>query len=108
MNPGRLRHRLTFQLPTYTQLESGEETLTFVQLGTVWGSIEDLSGREVIQTGQQIADVSTRIRCRFLPGVTAECRIVAGRRTFDIVHLNNVEGINKEYEILCQTAEDNV
>ncbi len=108
MNPGKLRHRLTFSIPTYTQLQSGEETLTFVQLGTVWGSIEDLSGREVIQAGQQLADVSTRIRCRFLAGVTPECRIEGRRRTFDIVHLNNVDNVNKEYEILCRTPEDNV
>lgn len=108
MNPGKLRHKLTFLIPAYTQLESGEETPAFEALGTVMGSIEDLSGREVIQAGQQIGDVSTRIRCRFLPGVTNECRIVAGRRTFDVVHPNNIEGLNKEYEILCRTAEDNI
>lgn len=108
MNPGRMRHRLIFQVTTETQTQSGEITTSWGTLGTVWGSVNDISGKEVMQSDNDIADVSTRIRCRYLPGVTAECRIVAGRRTFDIVHLNDIDGKRAEYEILCRTAEDNV
>ncbi len=108
MNPGRYKHRLQFQVNTESQIESGELIDTWVTFATAWGSVKDLSGREIIQSDASIADVSTRIRCRYVPSVTAEHRIVSGRRTFDIVHLNDVGGLRKEYEILCRTAEDHV
>ncbi len=105
MNAGKLINRIMFKKPTEVQAGSGGTTATYSTLASCWASIEDLSGKELIQAGQMGAIGTVRVRCRYVPGVTNECRIVAGNRTLEIFHVNNVENRNAELEMLCRESK---
>ena len=105
MNAGKLINRIMFKKPTEVQAGSGGTTTTYSTLATGWASIEDVSGSELIKSGQIGAIGTVRVRCRYVPGVTSECRIVAGNRTLEIVHVNNVKNRNAELEMLCRESK---
>lgn len=104
MHTGRLRHRITIQRTVETQSGTGETTYTWLTIATVWASVNDLSGRELLQADAGSAEVTVRVILRYVESVTPLCRILHGSRTLEIVHVNNVQGRQKEYELLCREA----
>ena len=52
IDPGRLRERVTIQQATATRNRIGETVQTWGTFAEVWASVEGLSGREVLQSGQ--------------------------------------------------------
>lgn len=103
MNIGALRHRLTFKSTNTTADSFGEvsESPT-TTVATVWGSINPLSGRELLQAQQVQAEVTHRVRIRYRSGLDPSMQIVFGTRTFDIVSIINLEERDREIEILCK------
>lgn len=65
MRAGTLRHRLTVQRPESVRDATGGETITWVTVGTVWASIEPVSGRESQGVNQILAETDTRIVMRW-------------------------------------------
>lgn len=62
---GPLRHRVKLQSPTYTQdTTTGEQTLVWADVATVWAAIEPLSAREFIAAQSEQAQIDTRITIR--------------------------------------------
>lgn len=105
MHTGRLRHRITIQRTVETQSGTGAATVfSWLTIATVWASVNDLSGRELIQADAAAVEATVRVRLRYTDDVTALCRILHGDRTLEIVHVNNVQGRQKEYELLCREA----
>lgn len=107
MQAGKLRHRLMIQsLPdTPTRGTSGEEKVDdseWQNVAMIWGSVEPLAGREFFAAQQVNADVSHRIRLRYLPGITPKMRLKFGDRIFDIVNSLNIEERNRELELLAR------
>ena len=102
MHTGRLRHRIIIKRPVESQSATGEVTNTWVMVAHVWASVEALSGKEVLMAEGAVAEGTIRVRMRYVADVTPECRIIHGERTLEIVHVNNVHGKNKEYELLCR------
>ena len=49
MNPGDLRHRITFQELTTTTNENGFEVKTWIDFKTVWAKVSNLHGRDTIR-----------------------------------------------------------
>jgi SPP1 family predicted phage head-tail adaptor len=94
MRAGLLRHLLTIQTPAgQTQDANGEATVTWATLAIVWGRITPTSGR-VIGLGQIPTANPTathEIEIRYLKGLTAECRIQYGSRTFTLNSVRNID-----------------
>ena len=67
MKAGKLRHLVAFDEPIAEQNETGEEVVTFTEAFRLPASVEPLSGRERITTGQVIAEGNTRICIRWSP-----------------------------------------
>lgn len=103
MRAGDLRHRLTIQQKSVTQNTYGEEIATWSTLTIVWGSVEDLSGREFYESRQvPAAEVTTRVRIRYRSDVEPTMRVIHGSRTLEIVAVLEPEGRKRETVLMCR------
>ena len=103
IDPGRLRERVTIQQATETRNRLGESVASWSTFAERWASVEGLSGREVLQAGQQQTEVTHRVRLRYVTGLKATMRILWRGRTLEITSL--LEHNNRsEHELLCTEA----
>lgn len=104
MRAGDLDNRITIQekAPT-TQNQYGEEVPSWSDVITVWAAIEPLKGREYLESKLAAAEVTTRIRMRYQPGVdiTPAMRVSWSSRVFEIVDVINPKMANKELQLMC-------
>jgi len=84
MRAGSMRHAVTIQSPTKSQDSTGSIVSTWADFAETRASIEPISGREFFSAAQVRSDVTTRIRIRFLEGVTPKMRVVHGSDYYDI------------------------
>ena len=101
IDPGKLRERVTVQIATGTTNALGETVLTWNNSSAVWASVEGVSAREALISGQQETTVSHRVRLRYLPGLTSQHRFSWRSRTLEIVSLLE-HGNRSEHEAICQ------
>ena len=100
LDPGRLRERVTIQQATESRNSLGEVTQAWSTFVERWASVEGLSGREVLLSGQQQTEVTHRVRMRYVEGMTQQMRILWRGRVFEITSL--LEHANRtEHELLC-------
>lgn len=102
MNPGDLRHRITIQQLIETRNELGEVVQSWQDFATVWAAIEPLRGREYFDSQQINAEVTTRIRIRYRPGIKPKMRAVYGTRIFDIQSVIDIEERHQEIHLMCK------
>jgi SPP1 family predicted phage head-tail adaptor len=98
---GELRHRVTIQDKVVTLNSYNEEVITWTDVDTVWAQIEDLRGREYLESRRQAAEVTTRIRIRYRSGLAPEMRAVWGDITYDIQAVVDPTGRQRELELMC-------
>lgn len=88
IDAGKLRHRLTIQRQSQTQnTTTGEITVAWVDVATVWGAIEPLSAREFIAANAQQSQVTAKLVIRYRSDVDATMRAVHGSKLY------NIEGV---------------
>ena len=101
-NTGTLRHVLKIQEPPSGTGTRGERTGDWSDVATGRGSIETLSGDEVIQAHQLAGICSHRIMIRYHSGLDVRMRFKFGDKVFNFVHINNVAQLNRVLLILCK------
>lgn len=84
---GKLRHRVLIQQQVTTKDEDGVQTTTWVNVATVWASVEPLSAREFIQSGQTQSAVAARITMRYRDGLSPSMRLIHRGEIFNIADL---------------------
>lgn len=84
---GDLRHRVLIQQQVTTRDDDGVSHTTWVDVATVWASVEPLSAREFIQSGQTQAAVTARITIRYRAGLQASMRILHRGQVYNIAGL---------------------
>jgi SPP1 family predicted phage head-tail adaptor len=104
IDPGKLRERVTVQIASGTTNALGEAVLTWNNSSAVWASVEGVSAREALISGQQETTVSHRVRLRYLPGLTSQHRFSWRSRTLEIVSLLE-HGNRSEHEAICQEQQ---
>lgn len=104
IDPGKLRERVTVQIATGATNALGETVLTWGDSSAVWASVEGVSAREALISGQQETTVSHRVRLRYLPGLTSQHRFSWSSRTLEIVSLLE-HGNRSEHEAICQEQQ---
>ena len=104
MDAGKLRERVTVQIASGTTNALGETVLTWANSSAVWASVEGVSAREALISGQQETTVSHRVRLRYLPGLTSQHRFSWRSRTLEIVSLLE-HGNRSEHEAICQEQQ---
>lgn len=102
MRAGRLGHRVTIQEKEVGQNSYGEEVITWADVGTVWAAVEPLRGQEFTELRRAGAAVTTRIIMRFQSGIVPEMRIIEGTNTYDILSVINVDGRDRELQLMCR------
>jgi SPP1 family predicted phage head-tail adaptor len=104
MKAGKLRRRLEIQQANETQGPTGEISVAWSTFADVHGSVEPLRGREFWAAKEQQAQVDTRIRIRYLEGVTPKMRVIDGTRVFLIYAVIDPETRHQEIQLMCQEA----
>ncbi|WP_286068806.1 phage head closure protein [Stenotrophomonas sp. 57] len=84
---GKLRHRVLIQQQVTTRDGDGVEQTAWVDVATVWASIEPLSAREFIQSGQTQSAATARITMRYRGGLLPSMRLVHRGEIFNIAGL---------------------
>lgn len=105
MNPGKLRHRITFQKLSETKNDYGEEIKDWVDIQTVSASINPISAREFFAAEKMNSEVSHKIYMRYLPQVDikSNMRIKFGTRIFEITGPPiNFEEKNHQILLMCK------
>ncbi|AYK58501.1 MULTISPECIES: phage head closure protein [Bacillus] len=111
----QLRHRLTFQKKESTQDEELNWNEGYIDLFTVWGSIEgfsSLGNNQTVIAGALGVKSPKKITIRYRDDVQQDMRVVkyVGQneknepvfRTFDVIDFNDPEDNKEELEIMCQ------
>ena len=100
IRPGDLRERVTVQIASGSTNALGETVLTWNNSTSVWASVEGVSAREALISGQQDVSVTHKVRLRHLPGLTQQMRFAWRNRTLEIVSL--LEHDNRSvHEAIC-------
>ncbi|MBW5800065.1 phage head closure protein [Halomonas elongata] len=85
MQAGKLRHRITLQrYEDQKQGPSGELIGRWIDVATVWASIEALSAREFIAAQSTQSEITVRITIRYRPGLDATMRAVHDGAIYNI------------------------
>lgn len=84
---GKLRHRVLIQQQVTTRDGDGVEQKAWVDVATVWASVEPLSAREFMQSGQTQSAVTARITMRYRDGLSPSMRLVHRGEIFNIAGL---------------------
>ena len=84
INPGELRHRITFQLQ---DLDSEDED--WKDIATTWANINPISGKEYYSAETINSDLTHKIRLRYRKGITPDMRIIYNDRIFYIISVIN-------------------
>lgn len=96
MRAGSLRNIIVIQTPVEVQATTGEPVITWVNYYSINGAIEPLIGREFWQSKQISAEITGKIKIRYIKGITAKMRIKFGSRYYDIKGIIDPEERHKE------------
>ena len=106
IDPGKMRHRITFQRFTGALDSFGDPQQTddseWEDVATIWAVIDPISGREFYAAGQSQSEVSHKIRCRYRAGLDTAMRIRYGKRTFSIVSIIDWEERHQSLLLMCK------
>lgn len=85
---GKLRHRVVIQNPVETQDQNtGAVVINWVDVATVWASIEPLSAKEFVAAQALDSEISARITIRYRSDITAKMRLYhAHKRMYYDIH----------------------
>jgi SPP1 family predicted phage head-tail adaptor len=104
---GQLRHQVQLVQPGTAKDSFGGTTPGGgAVLGTVWASIEALTGRDAL-AAQAFTSIGThQIRIRWMAGVLAKQQVVFGTRKFQIEAVLNPDERTKVLKLLCVEIND--
>lgn len=106
MRAGRLTKRVTIQSQTESRGSAlSDVTRTWTDLYTVWAHIEAVSGTEYFRHQKTGADISTRIRIRYIAGIAPKMRVlfvsVEGTQIFEITTVLRTDYAQRELILEC-------
>ena len=81
---GIYRHKITIQERTDVTDSFGQPQPTWSTFKTWFAAVEPLNGRELFTANQFESEVTTRIRMRYLTGVTTKMRISWNGKIYNI------------------------
>ena len=106
IDPGKMRHRLTVERFNGSRDAAGEPRKdldeNWTEVCRPWCSVDPISGREFLAAGQETAEVSHKIRCRYRPGVQADMRLRWGSRIFEILAVLDPEERHESLLIMAK------
>ena len=105
MRAGRLRHRGVIEEKTASRDAYGAEVVAWVEVATVWMSVEPLGGREWFQAQGMQAEVTARLRMRHRSDVRPEMRVRVAGHVFDVMTAIDVGERGRELEVMVREIQ---
>ena len=111
---GKLRHRVRVErLDETARDESGAVVPTWVEVATVWASVDPVGGREALINGQVQANVTHLVLMRLRDDVTAKNRLIwltgpggsTAPQTLNIDRVGPAVGSANSLELMCVREE---
>lgn len=102
MNAGALRHVIKIEERTITQGDYGEPIKNWQEFATVRADIQTLRGKEFLEGIAAQAEVTHKIRVRYITGIKPNMRIKHCGRTFTLLYQINVNERNREVHLYCK------
>ena len=99
---GQLNRRMRLEERSVSVSSAQHQSATFTARGTVWASIEPLTGREFFESQTMKNDVTHRIIVRYRQEITPRHRLVMGARTFAIVSATNPGEVGMDHVCMCK------
>lgn len=103
MRAGKLRHKVIIERATLTQDDYGGAVYNWSTVGTFPASVEPINGREFFTVHMALSEVTTRIRMRYLEGLTITDRINYRGTIYNIVSVINPDLRNEELVLMCKS-----
>ena len=100
MKAGDLDQRITLQSRSVTTDATGQDTITWIDVATVWAQCQALRGREFFAAAQVQQEQSVKVRIRYRADVTQTMRLMWQGNPHDITGVIPV-GRKEMLEILC-------
>ena len=106
MRAGELRHKVEIWKFSATADDSGELIETWAKYCLGWAAIDPLWGTERYQAQRLDATVTTKIKMRYIKGLTPRDRIkrCSDGRTFEITSIINPDERNVELRMMCKES----
>jgi SPP1 family predicted phage head-tail adaptor len=104
MRGGRLHRPITIEVKTETPDTFGEVIETWSTFATTRGSVEPLSGRELLESLQVKGASTIQVKLRFIPGVTVEMRLKLTSDNDRILAINSISDVatkGRELVLMC-------
>lgn len=100
--PPRMNHKLRIETSSESQDAYGATTKTWSTFAGVFGEITPATGyeRSIVNTTE--AQVTHKIRIRWMAGITPKMRVVYDSRTFNITSVINDREQSREIHLMCQ------
>lgn len=103
MNTGQFDQRVTVERLMGDAVDDyGQPIATWTPLCTVWAAVEPLSGREYFAASMMVAEVTTRIRLRYRPGLTVTDRVNHEGKLYNITSLIDYKSGHRELVLMCR------
>ncbi len=104
MRAGALRHRISIQEEILVDDGEGGFVRTWATItnGTVWASVQPLSGAEAYRAQQVQGNLTHSTVIRYLAGVTPKHRVLFGTRLLNIKSVINQFEKNVMLTLLCE------
>jgi len=105
MRAGDLDQRVTIERFAEVQdPNTGVMIEGWAPLATVWAAVEPLNGREYLASQAVQAALSTRIRIRYRPSLTATDRVSHDDKKYNILTIINPQSGGRELVLMCEAV----
>lgn len=99
---GKMDQRITIQTFTASRGSSGEELASWTNWKTVWAEVNSLSGLENFNSPTTLAEVSHKIKLRYVVGVLPTMRINWREKQLEIIFIDESKRRRGEIQLLCK------
>jgi SPP1 family predicted phage head-tail adaptor len=97
-----LNKRITLQKQSSVRDTTGQSTITWTDIATVWAAVLPLRGREFFEAERLNSEISIRIVIRYRRDVEALSRVKYGNRFLQVQGVIDPEESHEELQIMCR------
>ena len=103
LNAGDLRHRVTWQRSAPTRNAMGQDIPDWKAVGTYWGRVQPLTGRELVNAQQIRATIGHKITLRNVGAISPQDRFLfeGTGRVFNVDSVVRRDEQNVALDLLC-------
>ncbi len=106
MNAGKLKHRITLEIPSRSKNSFNEWVTTYATWWTGWAEILPAIGNNYFLSKQIDANVSGVVKIRYREGVLPTMRIKYGTRYLNIVSIIQPQESRRELHLMYSEGLD--